>query len=119
MASHLAERGYDDSDVRDALDAMVRVGALDDVRYAENRARALAERGAGDTVIRHDLRGAGIADSDVHGALSALEPERDRALRVLERRGVSPRTARYLVGKGFSEDVVRGLVAHAADEGIG
>ncbi len=119
VESYLAERGYAADDVRGALEAMLRTGLLDDARYAENRARSLAERGAGDSYIRHDLDQAGVGEDDINCALAALEPERDRAERILGRRGASARTARYLAGKGFSDDVVRGAVAHAVGDGLG
>jgi SOS response regulatory protein OraA/RecX len=48
-----------------------------------------------------------------------LDSEAERAGRIIERRGASPKTARYLAGKGFSEDVVHAVVAHARDERLG
>jgi hypothetical protein len=48
-----------------------------------------------------------------------LPDELERALRIVERRGASPKTARYLAGKGFSHDAVHALVAHGTDEGLG
>ena len=62
----------------------------------------LADRGAGDAFIRHDLEAAGIAQDVAEDALAALEGEHERARRIVERRGASPKTARYLAGKGFS-----------------
>jgi SOS response regulatory protein OraA/RecX len=70
-------------------------------------------------LIRHDLDAAGIAGDVVEGALSSLDDEHERALRVVERRGVTPKTARYLAGKGFASDVVQAVVARAGDEPLG
>jgi len=39
-------------------------------------------------------------------ALLELEPEAERARRLVERRGPGPRTARYLAAKGFGEDAL-------------
>jgi SOS response regulatory protein OraA/RecX len=47
----------------------------------------------------------------IDGALEAIEPEADRARRIVRRRGPGPKTARYLSGRGFSEEVVSGAVA--------
>lgn len=91
----------------------------DDTRFAELRARSLAERGAGDAFIRHELRSGGVDDESIEAALGDLEPEIVRAERIVERRGRSPRTARFLAAKGFSEDVVYAAVARDGDEPLG
>jgi SOS response regulatory protein OraA/RecX len=119
IARHLAERGYGDGERSDAIERLVRAGVLDDVRYAENRAAALADRSAGDASIRHDLRSAGVTDTDVEHALERLEPERRRAERVLARRGVSPKTRRYLAAKGYSEETIAAVIARAGDDALG
>ena len=43
----------------------------------------------------------------------------ERAQRIVGRRGASAKTARYLAGKGFSDDVVRDVVARERDEALG
>jgi SOS response regulatory protein OraA/RecX len=115
----LEKRGVDDADRAEALATLERTGIVDDGRYAERRAATLAERGAGDALISHDLTAAGVALELVEAALAALEDELDRARRIAARRGVSPKTARYLAGKGFSNDVVREIVARSGDEALG
>ena len=60
----------------------------------------------------------GIPDDLVQQALDGLEPEADRARSVVSRRGTG-RTARYLHGKGFSEDVIAGAVAGRSAEELG
>jgi SOS response regulatory protein OraA/RecX len=91
-------------------------GAVDDTRVARNRARGLAERSSGDSLIRHDLSARGISPESVAAALESLEPERARAERVVERRGAGPKTARYLAGKGFSEDTIESACGEAVAE---
>jgi regulatory protein len=103
----------------EALATLARTGLIDDRRFAESRARALAARGAGDTLIRHDLASAGITRDLVEDAVDELEPETERARRIVAQRGASAKSARYLAGKGFSEDVVRAAVAHGHDEPLG
>lgn len=102
--------------------ALVRLrdsGLLDDARYAQARASALAARGAGDELVRQDLERAGVATEHVEAALATLEPEHERAGEILRRRGASARTARYLRSKGFDHEVVRALVANGHGSELG
>jgi len=92
---------------------------LDDARFAEVRARSLAERGAGDGRIRHELGRAGVASEAVGEALKALESEADRARSIVARRGSGAKTARYLHAKGFSDEVVANVVAGGYDDELG
>jgi regulatory protein len=108
------------ADVRaDALETLSRTGLVDDARFAGSRARSLSERGAGDRLVRHDLTGAGVAFDVVEGAIADLEPEGERAARIVARRGSSTKTARYLAAKGFSDDLISAIVARAGDEALG
>ena len=100
-------------DRADVLDRLDRAGYLDDRRFAERRASALAERGAGDALIRDDLERRGVAEELVGEALAGLEPEPERAARIVARRGHSPKTVRYLAARGFGEDALTHVVADA------
>jgi SOS response regulatory protein OraA/RecX len=86
-------------------------GLVDDARFAEERARVLAEKGKGDAAIRFDLERAGVGTAELEAALGTLEPERERAAALVARRGASPATARLLAGRGFDEELVAALVA--------
>ena len=66
---------------------------------------------SGDALIRHDLEGRGVAAEQVEAALEALEPERERAARLVEQRGRSIKTARYLASRGFGSDALEWVVA--------
>jgi regulatory protein len=79
-------------------------GVVNDERFARARAESLAERGYGDAAIRHDLEIHGLGHELVERALDPLEPERERARKLVERRGAGPRTARFLAGKGFGQE---------------
>lgn len=101
----------------EAVERLVRAGAVDDGRLAASRAEILADRGAGDALIQHDLTGRGIAEEFVQAAVAALEPEAARARRIVGRRGApSARTARHLAAKGFSEDSIEGACGEAIAE---
>jgi hypothetical protein len=52
-----------------------------------------------------------VSASAVEEALARLDPERERAERLVGRRGATPATARLLAGRGFDEDVVSAVVA--------
>jgi regulatory protein len=80
------------------VEELVRLGLLDDARFARERARVLAERGKGDAAIRFELDREGVGEAEIEAAVAALDPERERA-------------ARLLASRGFDEDVVAALVA--------
>ena len=48
-----------------------------------------------------------------------VEPERERAERIVASRGQGAKTARYLAAKGFSQDTVHTAVARAGDDALG
>jgi len=95
----------------EVVEELLRLGLLDDGRFARERARVLAERGKGDQAIRFDLRREGVQDAEIEAALAVLDPERERAARLVVRRGATPATARLLASRGFDEDVVAAVVA--------
>jgi len=111
LDARLAQRGVTESEREQALETLERIGYLDDERFARTRAEQLAARGSGNALIRHDLEGRGLEEEHVEAALAALEPERERAARILERRGPGAKTARYLASRGFSPDALENLVA--------
>ena len=111
VEARLEHAGIAEDERRATLDALQRLGYVDDARFAASRARALAERGQGDEAIRHDLRRQGVADEHAESALAALEPERTRAEAIVAARGPGPATARHLARRGFGEDAVQGAVA--------
>ena len=119
LDERLRTKGFGEEARQEALETLVRTGLLDDARFAEARARSLAARGAGDAAIRHALRLAGVEASALEDALATLDPEEERARAIAGRRGFGPKTARYLRGKGFSEEAVSGVVAGETADEIG
>ena len=111
------ERAHVDPATRAAVVARLDdAGAVDDARFARHRAQSLSERSAGDLLIRHDLSGRGISSESIEAAIELLEPEPERAARVVLRRGAGLKTARYLAGKGFSEDAIASACSEAVAE---
>ena len=115
----LRARGFSDDQRSRAIETLRRTGLVDDERFAHARASSLAERAAGDALIRARLAEAGVAHELIDDALDAVEREVVRARRVVGRRGPSPKTARYLYGKGFSEGVIRAVIAEGDDGELG
>jgi regulatory protein len=106
LRDRLRRAGVDEAELDEALTELRSVGLLDDERFAGRRAKALAERGKGNRAIRFDLQRQGIGSELADAAVAELEPERERAERIVSRRGTGPKTARLLAGRGFERDAV-------------
>ena len=100
----------------ETLDALGRVGLVDDARVAMTRARALADRGYGNAGIEARLAAAGVSDEAVREAVAALEPEEERARALLRRERDGLKATRLLARRGFDPDLVAEL-AGALDAG--
>ncbi len=114
LRDRLARAGIDHPEVDEALAALRERGLLDEGRFARQRASALAERGRGDAAIRFELERQGVSAELIEDAIGTLEPERERAERIVSRRGAGPKTARLLAQRGFDSE----LVTLAARAGI-
>jgi regulatory protein len=110
VAERLERAAIAPAAARESLRVLSDAGLVDDGRFAQERAQALAGRGYGDAAIRHDLERQDVREELVGAALAELEPELERARRLVERRGPGPRTARYLAGKGFGEEAIEAVV---------
>lgn len=116
-AQQVAEPAPDPAAEVDALlDWLAAHGHLSEARFAESRVHARQSR-YGNLRIRQELQQHGVAlDADAQQALA--HSEFDRAKEVWRRKYGSPapdaagrvRQMRFLVGRGFSMDVVRRLV---------
>jgi SOS response regulatory protein OraA/RecX len=92
-----------------ALETLERAGLLDDARVGAARAEQLAARGFGNAAIRFALEGEGLAAEVVDDALATLDPEPERASRLLAARGRTPKTLRWLATKGFDQSTLEDL----------
>jgi SOS response regulatory protein OraA/RecX len=109
LDQRLAQAGIPADERDEALDRLVASGLVSDKRFATGRARTLADRGAGNDLIRTDLRRRGVAAEAVEEAIAGLEPEDTRAARLYERRGSDAKALRYVAGKGFSREALTGI----------
>lgn len=107
----LHQAGVGDVVRGEVLERAERAGLVDDTRFAERRAALLADRGAGDLLVLDDLERHGVEESLARATVAALAPEAERAARIVECRGRSPRIVRYLAGRGFSEETLEPLIA--------
>ncbi len=110
LAERLTRAAVPPAARKESLDMLARAGLVDDARLAQRRAEALADRGYGNAAILRDLEMKGIARELAEAALAELDPELDRARRLVERRGQGAGTARFLAGKGFGEEALEAAV---------
>ncbi len=95
------------------LEDLLRLGYLDDRRFAIQFVREKARRGLGRLRLAQELEKRGVDRELVQGILEEQDPvEESEAARVLaERRARSGRpaasTARFLAGRGFSASTIR------------
>lgn len=105
LRARLERGGVTPAAIGEAGQTLRRVGALDDERFARNRARALSDRGWGDEAILAKLELEGAPAGAARDAVAALAPEAERATRLV--RGLPPRKAAGLLARrGFGFDTV-------------
>ena len=114
VAARLENAGVGEDEREAVLHTLERIGYVDDARFAQSRAAALASRGRGDALIRDDLEASGVGGEAIEEALASLEPEADRARALAAAKGRSAATARYLARNGFSEESVEAAVGSVA-----
>jgi regulatory protein len=106
LRDRLTRAGVEVSEAEETLAALRERGLLDDRRFAAQRAAVLAERGRGDAAIRFELERQGVSTELIEEAVASVEPERERAERIVSRRGAGPKTARLLAQRGFDPELV-------------
>ena len=116
LDERLRRAGFSAEARAEAIARLVEAGYLDDERFALERACRLAERGAGDEAIRHDLQDKSVELELVDRALASLEPESERAVRIAARLGGGVRAARALARKGFAADSIESALTGAIAE---
>jgi SOS response regulatory protein OraA/RecX len=111
LEERLASRGAGAAAQADAIATLEQAGLVDDARVGEARAQALAARGYGDAAIRAALEAEGLPGE----AVERLEPELERARRVMARRGGGSTTLRRLAARGFDPAILEDLSGFAED----
>ena len=113
IEERLDRRGIRAGAQADALAALEHAGLVDDLRVATLRAQALAERGYGDAAIRVALEAEGLDAAVAGEALAGLEPEAERARRLLEQRRGGTAGLRWLGARGFDAATLEDLLPFA------
>ncbi len=125
IRARLERAGFDAAVIDAALDRLRELRFLDDAAYAQARAETLLARGRfGPAAAEQRLTAEGIPAAAAAGAVRAARGQRDeRALAqecLASRRPVlaleatpseRARAARFLLGRGYSEEVVRDVVS--------
>jgi regulatory protein len=115
LEARLVARGYRTVTAAATVDRCRELGYVGDAAFAHDRARALRARGAGSLRIAADLSGRGLPDALVATAVEESREdvaEVEWARRALGRHaaGGSARAWRWLVSRGFAQDVITDLL---------
>jgi regulatory protein len=116
LARKLAPHAESEAALNAVVDLLQSKKQLSDERFAEERARSLSRK-YGAAKIRQDLKERGVADEIVERV--PVEGELERAKAILQRKYREPaltreeqaKRARFLQGRGFSYDTIRGALA--------
>lgn len=118
LQQRLLSNGYEQEDIERALGAALRVGLVDDARFARSYIRGKSNSGWGRGKIVSKLRECGVSESvieSVSDEFPSSGQELESAIRELDRKPThssNPYAAlmRRLVGKGYSYDIARQAV---------
>jgi SOS response regulatory protein OraA/RecX len=116
LEQRLTRAGVPPAAREEALTSLEEAGLVDDARVARSRAETLARRGFGDAAIRSDLARQGVAGDAAREAVAGLEPEQERARRLVASTGADARALRRLAARGFDPETVRELASFADTE---
>lgn len=116
LSKKLAQKGFDPTEIKDALDACQRLGLQSDNRFVEHYIRSRIRQGYGPLKIIQELKSKGI-DSDL--IMHELEQERENwvsyALDVWDKKckgrtdltfSEIQKQQRFLLYRGFSMDII-------------
>ena len=120
----LQKKGYLPAVIEYVIEKLRSYGFLNDGEYAEAYVEQAAKRKGG-RLIRMELRGKGVTDAEIDGALEGLDEqaEMQTALALLQKymRGKTAdvqtlqKAYRHLMGKGFSYDVAKEALSSYGD----
>lgn len=100
----------------EAIEALEQAQYLNDHSYALERASSLAERGFGDRAVRFTLEQERVASELIEQAVSALEPELERARAIVERIPDRKRLFGRLARRGFSRETIEDLAERQVND---
>jgi len=123
----LSSRGYDDSEIDEAMAFVIDNKYQNDERFAEQRSRG-SEHRAGNLRIEMSLRQKGIAAGLAKAQVQQLAPEEERVLHAVGKFRDQVRTKgmtqemkmkiyRFLAYRGFSSKAIRAGIESLGDDG--
>ena len=124
LARKLAPHATSREALEDLLDVLTAKRQLSEERYVEQRTHTLARKYGAGRILR-ELRSKGVTEEAAgRAAARAATGDLERARAILARKYPSPsanreeraRRARFLLGRGFSHDVVRRALSLASFE---
>lgn len=121
LARKLAAHGTEE-EIDTVLNELAKTGLQSDARFAESYLRSQAGR-LGAARLRNTLRQKGVSSDLVAAQVRELPDELERARGVWQKKfGTSPadrsewvRQARFLMGRGFSTDIIHRLLKDAVE----
>jgi SOS response regulatory protein OraA/RecX len=100
-----------------AVATLAGAGFVDDARLARGRALALAEKGWGDAAIEARLVGEGLPEPMIRAAVVELEPEAQRAARIVG--GLTALKAWPLLQRrGFELEAIETVLGALDEKGV-
>jgi len=127
LCRKLASRGYDETEVEDAMTFVIGNRYQDDSRFAEQRSRGIENR-AGNMRIEMTLRQKGIEPELAKKQVQQLAPEEERVLHAVgkfraqvQRDGMTQelklKIYRFLAYRGFSAKAIRAAIESLGADG--
>lgn len=120
LGNKLQERGFAEKEIQEAINLCVRLGYLNDERFAEIYLQQLQRKGIGIHNIRHKLHSKGISKKIISNSIATHCTDNiqiDACRQVLLKKikyldgnkkikDVRPKLQRFLTGRGFSSRIV-------------
>jgi len=119
VETSLGARGFSRAETRRVLGRLKQLGYIDDRKFAADWSERLQERGFGALRIRLELQQHGVEDGLAERVIPAAAEECVAARKILQIRfggepicepALKARAARFLVGRGFTPEVVESLL---------
>ena len=124
MREFLQGKGYLPSVIDYVVEKLRSYNFLNDGQYAEAYVESISKR-KGSKLIRMELRGKGVSETEIDAALEALPKEREEetAKAILEKymrgkvcdKATLQKAYRYLLGKGYDYEVVKSALSSFGD----
>ena len=124
MREFLQGKGYLPSVIDYVVEKLRSYNFLNDGQYAEAYVESISKR-KGSKLIRMELRGKGVSETEIDAALETLPKEREEetAKAILEKymrgkvcdKATLQKAYRYLLGKGYDYEVVKSALSSFGD----